>query len=458
MSAGLRVLFVMRQSVLLVLLLALLPLTVAAQRTTTVESLERAAGLIREQRIPEAEQELNKILRKAPNEPIALNLLGAIRAQQGRLVEAEKLFSRAVALDSRFVGAHMNLARLYLLRGAREKTSAELNEVLRLDPGNKEASYELARLLMSQGQPAACVSLIERLRTVQTLSPKLLTLLGEAYLAQGDADKSEESLLLALNEDRDNAEAILGLARVSVSRGNTKVSAAYLTRVQELALNSPELLYGVGLTALQAGFFDEAKSVFEQAGKLRPQEPAYLIALGAVWLKKPDLFEAEKAFRRALELQPNSAQGQMYLGYTLLKQKRYPEAQTLLDRSIRSGLDTAEPFYYLGLIAQEQNEDERAVEILENLTKRFPEFANVHVSLGTSYLKLKNYPRAQQALELAVSLKPDEPKAHYQLALLYARLKDQARAQEEMRIVEKLKDTNKTQDRGSDTPAVPNPR
>ncbi|MGH9929620.1 MAG: tetratricopeptide repeat protein [Pyrinomonadaceae bacterium] len=450
----------MKQLKLVILLsaLALLPLTVAAQRTTAAESLERAVSLIREQRTPEAEQELNKILRKTPNEPIALNLLGTIRAQQGRLDEAEKLFSRAVALDSHFVGAHMNLARLYLLKGAPEKTGAELKEVLRLEPNNKEASYELARLLMSQGQIAACVSFIERLQTGQTLSPKLLTVLGEAYLALGDADKSEESFLLALNEDRNNAEAILGLARVSVSRGNTKVTAAYLTRVQELVPNSPELLYGVGLTALRAGFFDEAKSVFEKAGKLRPREPAYLIALGAVWLKKPDLFEAEKAFRRAIELQPNSAQGQMYLGYTLLKQKKYLEAQTLLEKSVKSGLDIPEPFYYLGLIAQEQNEDERAVEILENLIQRFPEFANAHVALGTSYLKLKNYPRAQQELELAAKLKPDESKAHYQLAILYARLKDQTRAQEELRIVEKLKDANKTQDKGSDTPAVPNPR
>ena len=83
-----------------------------AQVDNLVPRLERAASLIAEKHIDEAEKELSSVLKLAPNEPTALNLLGTVRAQQGRFNEAELLFSRAVRGDNRVVGPHMNLAYL----------------------------------------------------------------------------------------------------------------------------------------------------------------------------------------------------------------------------------------------------------------------------------------------------------------------------------------------------------
>src|SRR5215204_5500294 len=136
-----------------------------AQAGSQQERLERAAAHIAADRLTEAEQQLNSILRSAPADPLALNLLGTVRAKQKRLDEAEALFVRAVRADRRFVGAHMNLAYLYLLRGAPEKTAAELREVLRLDPSNADAADKLARLVCVQPSGLEeCVRVAERER------------------------------------------------------------------------------------------------------------------------------------------------------------------------------------------------------------------------------------------------------------------------------------------------------
>jgi len=444
----------------MLLTMSVATLSATAQTSRLEQRLERAATLIRDNRMAEAEQQLTAVLKIAPNEAGALNLLGTIRAQQNRLPEAETLFARALRFDQQFVGAHMNLARLYLLKGAPEKAAAELRSVIRLDPKDREAGHQLARLLLSQSQVDECIDFVEKAKQVQQPSAALLIVLGDAYLTKGDANKAAESYLLALSEQTEDADALLGLARVSQSKADKRTALLYLFRAKELAGNSPDLLYKFALVALKSELYEEAKSALERAVKLRPTEAAYLLALGATWIKRPDLLAAEQAFRRALELQPDSAQAQMSLAYVLFKQKKYPDARAYLEKIIKANASTPEPFYYLGLIAQEQSEDERALEILERLVQRFPAFTNAHVALGSTYLKLKNYDRAQQELELAVRLNPDEPTAHYQLAMLYARLKDPKRAQEEMRIVEQLKNTGKAMEKENDVlpPAKPSPR
>src|SRR5258708_37280357 len=111
-----------------VLLLVPLGMSVVAQVNDVVPRLQHAAALIADKNLSEAEKELSIVLQAVPNEPAALNLLGTIRAQQRRFNDAEKLFSRAIRGDNRFIGAHLNLAYLYTLTAQPDITIAELTE------------------------------------------------------------------------------------------------------------------------------------------------------------------------------------------------------------------------------------------------------------------------------------------------------------------------------------------
>jgi tetratricopeptide (TPR) repeat protein len=448
-------------SFIIVLFIALFGATHARAQSAVgadAQGLERAAALISGERLAEAEQQLNSILKVRPNNALALNLLGTVRAKQGRLDEAESLFTRAVRVDATFIGAHMNLAYLYTLKGSPEKTAAELSEVLRLDPRNADAAYKLARMLCSVRRIEECASVVEGAQRSGALTAPLALLLGDAYVTKGDASKAEESYLLALGSRADDPEALVSAASASLSAGNARAAGVYLTRARGRVGDAPARLYRFAVVALKVGLYDDARDALERATQLKPDESAYLVALGAVWFKKPDLFEAERVFRRALELRPDDAQAQMYLGYTLLKQKKYPEAREWLEKSVRRDASIPETFYYLGLIAQEQNEDARAVEFFTTAVKLLPTFANAHVALGSVYLKQKEYARARASLEEGVRLNPDDTKAHYNLARLYAQLKDQRRAQDEMAIVERLKSAGTSQPTGEDAPPPSSPR
>jgi len=406
--------------------------------------LEHAATLIADNRTDEAEKELSSILKVAPNEPAALNLLGTIRARQGRLQEAETLFLRSVRGAQKYIGAHMNLAYLYSLMGQQKNAISEWRQVLSLDPKNPEVLERLARLLLAQGQIDEGIKTIEQGERSQPLSLSLMVLLGDAYLKRGNTTEAEARYQRALEQQGDNTDAVLGLAQAAQLKRDDNASSLYLARARKMVATSPDTLYRFALVAIGAGFYEEANSSLLAAIKLNPRDPAYYLALGTTWIKKPDLVEAEQAFRHAIELDPDNPKAQMYLGYSLLEQKKYPEAREWLEKSSQKDKSVPETFFYLGQIAQEQNEDERAIVFFKEALALAQEYSFAHAALGASYLRLKNYPLAQQELELSIKLNPTDAKAHYNLAVLFARLKNTKRAQEEMQIVEKLKNESKT--------------
>ena len=415
--------------------------TVIGQNRDAVQFFEQIAILIRDNRLAQAEKELSAVLKTSPGLPVALNLMGTIRAKQGRLQEAEPLFLRAVQNDKTFNGARMNLVHLYLLKHEPEKSISQLKEVLAVEPQHAEANEKLAELLLSQKRFDECISFLEKQKTVRLIPASLLVMLGDAHLAKNSLPQAEENYLSALDGRLDNVGALFGLARISRLKGEMKEAAVYLNRVATLSAQSksPEFLYDFAIEALRVGLNDEAKSALERSLELKPKETSYLLALGIAWLRKADLFEAERIFRRLLQIQPGNAYGQLHLGYVLLNQKKYDEARLWLEKSARSGLAIPEVYYYLGLVAQEQNDDAGAIVLFEKAVQKLPSYAHTRIALGASYMKLKNYTRAREELETAVKLDPDEPSAHYNLALLYARIKEPAKAQEEMRIIEKLK-------------------
>jgi tetratricopeptide (TPR) repeat protein len=432
----------------------------SAQGDISKKRLERAASLIVENRLDEAEQQLTSVLRVAPNTAAALDLLGTVRAKQGRLDEAGTLFTRAIRADNQLIGAHLNLAYLYLLKGMPEKTALELKEVLRLDPENADASYKLAWLLLSQARLDDCISFIEKVKLSRPLTVPMLIVLGDAHLKKGDIDQAEKAYLAAISEQSQNADALLGMAHVSQSRRNLNAALEYLQRAKEFLADSPDRLYKFAVAAYGLNLSDDAIWALKRAIEIRPSEPSYYLVLGIVQLglKNPDLQDAEESFRESLKRQPGNAQAQLHLGYVLLKQKKYADAHLWLEKSIQKQTGSPEAFYYLGLIAQEQNENERAIELFQKAIQLEPAFAHAHIALGAVHLKLKNYKRAQQELEIGVKINPQSSKAHYNLAILYARLKDPQRAQEEMRIIEKLKSEGKTQENEVDTLAPATPR
>lgn len=363
---------ILARAAVLVWCLLLVPAVATAQANDRVEQLKRAASLIGGNQLAEAERQLNQILKVAPEEAAALNLLGALRAKQGRLEEAEALFLRAVRGDAKLTGARMNLAYLYLLKREPEKSAARLREVLRFEPANAEAAHRLAWLLLSQNRVEECLALFESLKETRAVSAPLLAVAGEAYLKKGD-----------------RAAAV-----------------ASLKKAAELNPSEPSYHFAIGSAWLAfPADLSEAELAFRQFLKLRPDDAQGQMHLGYVLLKQKRLAEARAMLESSTQKGAATPEAFYYLGLIAQGENDDARALELFEKSIRLAPAYSHAHVALGATFLKLKDYARAQQALEEGVKLSPEDPKAHYNLALLYARLKQPERAQEEMRIVKRLK-----------------------------------------------------
>ena len=117
--------------------------------------LAGAIGLLREDRLAEAEAAFDAVLRTWPQQPDALHYLGVLRHAQGRSDEAMVLVRESLALQPHNAGAWNNLGNILLLSGAPDAAAdAWQRSVDAGGAASAQALSNLAVLYRKQGRPA----------------------------------------------------------------------------------------------------------------------------------------------------------------------------------------------------------------------------------------------------------------------------------------------------------------
>src|SRR5580693_7776465 len=97
-----------------------------------------SAGLLleKENRFADAEQEYKQALTLDPNSSDALTGLANVSMRGQRYGEADPILRKIIAMHPEDVSARLQLARILLILGKNDDAIAQLQEALKLDPGN----------------------------------------------------------------------------------------------------------------------------------------------------------------------------------------------------------------------------------------------------------------------------------------------------------------------------------
>jgi tetratricopeptide (TPR) repeat protein len=458
---------------LAVLLCGVLP-PVAAFGAQGQAALQRAAALVQEGRLQEADQQAQLALSDPATRAAACSVLGAIRVQQERLDEGAELLQEAIRLDPHLLGARLNLAQLYTLQGeykrslelakpalAAFKQSPEGLLVLATDflktgdPSSAKALLEdakrlrdvppawtvsFAELLVKGGLVAEGIDVLERARKADPSSYELAFALGGAYLVKGDPARALQAYDAALSLTPASVTALRQAAAVAERQGELERSLSYWMRARRLAADDPEILLGFGRVCLKMDLLDDAQLPLTRAAEMKPGEPAYQYTLAVAKVGKRQYEAAQALLEPLVEKRPGDAQLQYALGSVLYMQGHLAEADARLRESIRLDADQVASPYYLALVARDQGRDAEAIERLEDLLRRHPDHASSCEALGGLLMTGRRYAEAERLLRRAVELNPKSVKANYQLGLLFARTGRREEADKQLAMAKSLRE------------------
>ncbi len=237
------------------------------------QALNEAVTLHRQGRLRDAEKLYARVLKVAPDNFDALNLLGAVKAQLGSMGEAHRLLARAVKLNPRAPQAWANLARaLHGLKRGGEALDC-LDKALALAPDDVDILSNRANTLLSLGRAQEAVDAFRQIlaRTPQHAEARLNSGIAHAALGALDDAVAEFDRALAIAPGHPVAHFNRGIALFDLGRYADAVEA------HERALaTAPEhggawLNRGRALAALNR--LDDALTSYGRATAFRKDDP-----------------------------------------------------------------------------------------------------------------------------------------------------------------------------------------
>ena len=309
---------------------------------------------------------LDEKISAEPSEPAQSALRESIELyQQGRLSEA------LAALDNvpqnerspRFLTYH---AGLLLSVGRVDEARADIEQALKLEPGNSDAYALQAIIAVVQNDKEQALTLATRAVELDQASSTARLALSYAQQAHFNIEDALASVQKAVELDPENALAWARLAELHMSTG-------YLDRALEAAQRAADLNPLLSKTQTVLGFAhltqintEAAKAAFAQAIELDQADPMPRLGMGLAKIREGDLEEGRIELEIAASLDPANSLIRSYLGKAYFEEKRYNLAGTQFDLAKALDPNDPTPWFYDAIQKQTQN---RPVEALRDLQK-----------------------------------------------------------------------------------------
>jgi tetratricopeptide (TPR) repeat protein len=439
-------------------------LAIEADPTSEYLSSALAEIYARTGRIRDAVSEAQEILKRDPQNLEAHRLLGHIylrslgdmqggNGSDNVLKLAIEQYQEILKLDPTSADDHVMLGRLYHANSQLKKAEDEEKIAVKLAPDSEEAVTTLALLYNEEGDAAKAAETLSSVPET-TRSAKLYAALGETYDQQKNYKKAIEAYQHAIALDRDNLDAIRGMAESLLNDGqadkalqqykiiadaNPEDARTYirmgeiyrrqgkldlalqnLKKAQSMVQDSEQVSYDLASIYQSQGRYDEAiqelQNLLKKTEKASTQEEKdnraiFLERLGSVYGDNHNEPAAIDTFQKMLVLgDENAERGYGAIIDTYRENKEWQKAtEAARDASQKLSKSQRLKMVYASQLA-DMGQTEAGLQQVKSLLKGTPDDREVYVALANMYNRQKRWQEADAALDKAEQLatKPEE--------------------------------------------------
>jgi tetratricopeptide (TPR) repeat protein len=278
-----------------------------------------------------------------PNSTDGLVELAIAYFHAGQYAKGIEPLQRVIAADAKNAIAHHMLGKTYFMMGEFDKASSELQETLRLTPGDYDAEYTLGLCYLKRKDVAGAKQLYGRMVERLGDRPALRVLIGRAYRETGFLPESIEEFKKAIELDPKfpRVHYYLGLTYL-FKDGAARIPEAVEEFKIELSANPEEYFanFYLGILYIMERKFEPAIALLEKAVSKQPNNPDPYFHLGQAYQGAGRHADAVKVLQKTITLNPTLAHNDYQvttahyrLGQSLLKVGRTEEGQKELQIS-----------------------------------------------------------------------------------------------------------------------------
>src|SRR5262245_47785323 len=233
------------------------------------QALQEAVTLQQQGRLREAEKIYTRVLKALPDQFDALNLLGTIKAQRGQAGEAYRLITAALKVNPRAPDAWVNLGIVLHALKRDQEALESFDKALELKPGDADALHQRANALITLGRAQDALAAVDQVLSLIPRHPQARLNRGLALAALG---RHEEALAefdgaLALSPGNPAAHYNRGISLFNVGRYENAV-AAYDSALS-IAPDHVRAWNNRGLVLQALNRHDEALASYSKALEIR---------------------------------------------------------------------------------------------------------------------------------------------------------------------------------------------
>jgi tetratricopeptide (TPR) repeat protein len=323
----------------------------------------------------------------------------------GDLTAAEKAFRQVLEAEPNNVGAHGNLAVVYMRRREWKPALAELHAAERLAPNVPGIRLNIGLIHFRQADYPHAIPPFESVVRDQPDATQARYLLGLCYFFTERYPDTVQTLQPLWPQESGNLNYLYVVAIAAGKGGRTELDQQATERLIEVGKDSAELHLLTGKAHVAHAQDDQALAEFEQAARIDPKQPFVHYFLGAVYRRRNDLERAKQEFLKDAAIEPDVAYDYDQLGAVCYALGQIPEAERYFKDAVRLDTSLGTSHFGLAKIYKEQGKYAEALKALDAAVAVDPQSSSVHYLRGQVLAAMDRRTEARSAFDEALRLK-----------------------------------------------------
>ena len=384
--------------------------------------------------IVKALAELQAVVTRAPENPVARYQLGRAHAARREWSQARLQFQKAIEIRPDYIVARLALAQLENTQGQYDAALKAADEIIqKFDRNNLPARLIESAALVGEQKYAESRALLADILKANPNSPDTYYQLGRTALAEKKYKDAEDAFRRSYELNPASARGLMGVVEAEMSQNKPDAALKLLDDELHKSPNRPDLLLDYADVSRGAGRYDQAiasyQKLMDTLDKDSKTRGDLYARLGETYRFKGDYNNSIANFQKARQVLPENESIMFDLGIVLDQAGQRKEAMQVYSAVIKMNPNSAVAMNNLAFLMAETDGDlNQAISLAQKAKQMMPDYAEVSDTLGWIYLKMGNSDSAVGIFKDLVNKVPKFSTYHYHLGMAYAMKGDKTKA------------------------------